>query len=41
MGRKDNELTNGHTHFVLLGENEDEAKEIGKVPNRYFWGDES
>jgi hypothetical protein len=29
--RKDNELTNGHTHFFLIG---DESK-------KYEWGDES
>lgn len=40
QGRKDNELTNGHTHFVLIGDNEAEAKEQGRFPNRYFWGDE-
>ena len=40
QGKKDNELTNGHTHFVLIGDNEDDAKEEGRVPNRYFWNDE-
>lgn len=33
LNRKQNELTNGHTHFVIIG------KEDGKV--RYKWGDES
>ena len=40
QGKKDNELTNGHTHFVLIGDSEDDAKLEERVPNRYFWGDE-
>lgn len=47
--QKDNELTNGHTHFVLIGETLPKAPPAGKVkaitnkPNGPFfkWGDES
>lgn len=42
---KDNELTNGHTHFVLIGDNE--AQEAykkdrqGEKPKSFDWGDET
>jgi hypothetical protein len=42
--KKDNELTNGHTHFVLIGE-QDTATEKGadatKKPKKLCWGDET
>ena len=40
-GRKELELANGHTHFVLIGDNVQQCEEAGVIPNRYFWGDEA
>jgi hypothetical protein len=39
--KKEIELTNGHTHFLLIGDNEDDARAQGRIPKRYFWGDEA
>jgi hypothetical protein len=39
--RATNELTNGHTHFVLIGENQDEMKAQNKAANLYYWNDEA
>jgi len=41
VGRRELELTNGHSHFVLIGDNVQEAEEAGQIPTRYFWGDEA
>lgn len=48
VGKKDNELTNGHTHFVLLGDpaedsnppKKDETSEMKKRRKEFYWGEE-
>ena len=39
--KKDNELTNGHTHFILLGDQESQMKNSRIDPKKYTWGDET
>jgi hypothetical protein len=41
--KKDNELTNGHTHFILLGDEENKMKNSRMDPDQksYTWGDET
>jgi len=43
VGKKNNELTNGHTQFLLLGDCEDDEKwkDSKKRPKTFFWGDEA
>jgi len=39
--KHDNELTNGHTHFVLLGDQEAQMKNSRIEQKSYSWGDET
>ena len=41
QGRKDNELTNGHTHFFLIGETDEEGKDKNRRAKKFFWGEEA
>jgi hypothetical protein len=48
VGKKDNELTNGHTHFVLLGDPAEDTtskknemtSEMKKRRKEFYWGEE-
>ena len=39
--KKDNELTNGHSHFFLLGDAETQMKSSRVKVQEYSWGDEA
>jgi hypothetical protein len=39
--KQDNELTNGHSHFILLGDQESQMKTSKIEPTKYKWGDET
>jgi hypothetical protein len=39
--KQDNELTNGHSHFILLGDQESQMKTSQIEPTKYKWGDET
>jgi len=51
--KKDNELTNGHSHFLLIGDapeddsqkldsdHKSQSKGMNKIHRKYFWGDET
>ena len=43
VDKRDNELTNGHTHFMLIGERGAEATTTKKArpDQRYEWGQEA
>ena len=34
-------MTNGHTHFVLIGENDSDKSEADKASKKFKWGDET
>jgi hypothetical protein len=34
-------LTNGHTHFILIGENDSDKVEAEKSTKKFKWGDET